>query len=79
MTTLMNQSELPGGNRFKICDLGALAVAWPSADQSGSRQLAAFVEQFIDLTTQRLATMRRIAGSSRSSESITSRSRMHGA
>lgn len=28
MTTLMNQSELPGGNRFKICDLSALAVAW---------------------------------------------------
>jgi hypothetical protein len=28
-----------------------LVVAWPSADHSGSGQLAAFVEQFIDLTT----------------------------
>jgi hypothetical protein len=35
----------------KICYLDIHAVAWPSADQSGSGQLAAFVEQFIDLTT----------------------------
>jgi hypothetical protein len=34
-----------------LCYLRTYAVAWPYADQSGSGQLAAFVEQFIDLTT----------------------------
>ena len=28
----MNQSELPVSDGFKICDLGALAVAWPAAE-----------------------------------------------
>ena len=33
MTTLMNQSQPPGGGGFKICDLGALVVAWPVAER----------------------------------------------
>jgi transposase len=36
--------------RYEAAGLEGL-VAWPYADQSGSGQLAAFVEQFIDLTT----------------------------
>jgi hypothetical protein len=32
-------------------------VAWPVAEQSGSRQLVALVEQLIDLTTRRIAPM----------------------
>jgi hypothetical protein len=35
----------------EFCYFVIHAVAWPSADQSGSGQLAAFVEQFVDLTT----------------------------
>ena len=34
MTTLMNQSQPPGGGGFKICDLGALVVAWPVRELS---------------------------------------------
>jgi hypothetical protein len=35
--------------------LRTFVLAWPLADQSGSGQLVALVEQFVDLTTRRLA------------------------
>jgi hypothetical protein len=37
--------------RREFCYFVTFALAWPSADQSGSGQLVSFVEQFIDLTT----------------------------
>ena len=49
----LNQSRLAKRRgRFRlICYLRTFAVAWPMAERSASSQLAAFVEQFIDLTT----------------------------